>query len=178
MSRAINHHIGAEFATAKRGLGELEIEFIQRKSLAGVSASNVARMIGRAKEDVTPWMLARQSPAPVVAADPERRPPASRRVRVVQSIWRGLILVPITQDRRTMDSIIGEVATRHGLTTQALKGPSRRKPIVIARQEAMYLMVEEEAWSTTQIGRALGDRDHSTVIYGVRSHLKRLAGAQ
>lgn len=87
----------------------------------------------------------------------------------VLSLWRGAVTV-----RRgpTMASIAAEVAIKHGLTVADLQ--SRRLGFRFAhpRQEAMALM-RLAGKSTTQIGRFLGGRDHTTVLHGCRAHRAR-----
>ena len=49
-----------------------------------------------------------------------------------------------------------------------LVGPSRRQPLVRARQTAMYLCRELTDLSLPKIGRAFGGRDHTTVLHACR----------
>ena len=70
-------------------------------------------------------------------------------------------------------TIVREVAQKHGLSPLDLSGPRRLAPVVVARQEAMWRMRRETRLSFPQIGRIVG-RDHSTVIYGIRAHAKRM----
>lgn len=70
----------------------------------------------------------------------------------------------------TMISIIAEVARKHGLKVADLKGPRRNRPYVRARQEAMYRCYRETDNSLPAIGRAFGNRDHTTVLHGIRRH--------
>lgn len=85
------------------------------------------------------------------------------------SLWRG----PITR-QITMADIIRETAEDHGLTADDLKGSNRRRHIAWARQDAMWRMRREGRWSSTQIGLALGGRDHATVLWGIKRHLARI----
>lgn len=87
------------------------------------------------------------------------------------SLWKGS--VEVSALKPTMREIASEVAHRHGLTLEDLKGPSRRQEISQPRQEAMALMCAERRWSLPQIGRFFGGRDHTTVIHGVRAHQRR-----
>lgn len=50
-----------------------------------------------------------------------------------------------------------------------LRGKSRKKEIVFARQAAMYLAKEMTNYSLKSIGLHFGGRDHSTVIHAVKS---------
>lgn len=65
--------------------------------------------------------------------------------------------------------IIAAVAAHHDLSTEALVGPRRQRPIAWARQEVMWLARAFTGLSVTQIGAALGGRDHGTVLHGVRA---------
>ena len=79
-----------------------------------------------------------------------------------------------------MHEIADVVAVKHGLTRADLIGPSMLKPIVLARQEAMWELANRQRsegqnrWSRSQIGRFF-HRDHTTVIHGIRRHAARLA---
>ena len=55
-----------------------------------------------------------------------------------------------------------------GFTVEALKGKSRQRPLVTARQIGMYVMREQTDLSYPAIAREFGGRDHTTVIHAVR----------
>ncbi|HLM95725.1 MAG TPA: helix-turn-helix domain-containing protein, partial [Acidimicrobiales bacterium] len=46
-------------------------------------------------------------------------------------------------------------------------GPSRRRPLVIARQIGMYLFRDLTDYSFPAIAREFGGRDHTTVMHAV-----------
>ena len=71
--------------------------------------------------------------------------------------------------RRSVDPerIMEEVTRRFRVNNDDLTGASRKKGIVRARHVAMYLLHEELGMKDTDIGRLLGDRDHSTIIKAV-----------
>ena len=69
--------------------------------------------------------------------------------------------------------IIKAVARHRELEPGDLTGPSRKAETVLARQMAMYLMVERGGIPSVDAGTAL-NRDHSTVLYGARSMAKRM----
>lgn len=73
---------------------------------------------------------------------------------------------------RNRQRIIAEVAAKHDLTVTSLKGERRTRPFVRARQEAFYRLRAELRLSFPQIG-AIFDRDHTTVLHGVRSFAER-----
>jgi chromosomal replication initiator protein len=64
---------------------------------------------------------------------------------------------------------IQHMVGRHfGLTVEALRSSRREKHLVRARHIAMYLAHEITELSTPQIGRRFGDRDHSSVLHGIK----------
>ncbi|MGD1012316.1 MAG: chromosomal replication initiator protein DnaA [Acidimicrobiales bacterium] len=72
------------------------------------------------------------------------------------------------QPRQITAQQIIEISARYfGFSVEELIGPSRRRPLVIARQIAMYLFRELTDFSYPAIGREFGDRDHTTVIHAV-----------
>jgi hypothetical protein len=86
---------------------------------------------------------------------------------------------PLTHPRTmpmNMRDVIRGVAAEYGLTLAILCGQSRRPVHTHPRQEAMLRLYETGRYSTTQIGRALGGRDHSTVAYGIRMARERRDG--
>lgn len=75
--------------------------------------------------------------------------------------------------RATIDLIIRQVCDKHGVAKKDIIGPSRVPQVVRARYEAMYRIRHELALSLARVGRALGGRDHTTVLHGVREHARR-----
>ena len=69
----------------------------------------------------------------------------------------------------TMDTIIAAVCSFYKIETSAMQQNSRKREIVMARQIAMYLCKKFTTDSLATIGRGLGNRNHSTVVYAVRS---------
>lgn len=68
----------------------------------------------------------------------------------------------------TSGIIMREAATYYDVTVEDLIGPSRRRPLVVARQVAMYLHRELTELSLPRIGEIFGDRDHTTVLHAQR----------
>jgi len=66
----------------------------------------------------------------------------------------------------TSNQLIRFVARFYDLREDDLLAPSRKKEIVRPRQVAMYLLREDLKNSYPTIGRRLGGKDHTTVIYG------------
>ena len=67
----------------------------------------------------------------------------------------------------TPRSILDATATAFGFTVDELCGPSRRRPLVTARQIGMYVFRELTDFSYPAIAREFGGRDHTTVIHAV-----------
>ena len=68
---------------------------------------------------------------------------------------------------RTDDELLDEIAAILGFDVDALKGKSRQRPLVTARQIAMYVFRELTDLSYPGIARLFGGRDHTTVIHAV-----------
>ena len=67
----------------------------------------------------------------------------------------------------TVDTIIEEVCSFYNIEESMVRGPSKRKEAVNARQVAMLLCRRLTKMSTPEIGAAFGGRDHTTVLYAV-----------
>lgn len=68
----------------------------------------------------------------------------------------------------TVDEVQRLVADHFQIKISDLKSSVRSKPIVVARQVAMYLVKTYLEKSLIDIGRAFGGRDHTTVISALR----------
>lgn len=64
-------------------------------------------------------------------------------------------------------TILTTTASAFGVSIEELKGTSRKRPIVVARQVAMYVTRELTDLSYPAIGKAFGDKDHTTVMHSV-----------
>jgi chromosomal replication initiator protein len=69
--------------------------------------------------------------------------------------------------RITPQMILDATSASYGFSVDAICGPSRTRPLVTARQVAMYLTRELTDYSYPAIGRVFGKRDHTTVIHAV-----------
>ena len=68
---------------------------------------------------------------------------------------------------RTDEEMLTEMASYLGFSVEALKGKSRQRPLVSARQLAMYVFRDMTELSYPAIARLFGGRDHTTVIHAV-----------
>ena len=64
-----------------------------------------------------------------------------------------------------VEAIIKETSSYYSVSRDELLGPSRSRPLVTARQIAMYLCRELTPLSLPKIGEAFGGRDHTTVMH-------------
>ena len=75
----------------------------------------------------------------------------------------------------TPQMILDSSAAHFGFSIEELCGASRRRPLVSARQIAMYVMRELTDMSYPAIAREFGGRDHTTVIHSVEKVKKLIA---
>lgn len=68
----------------------------------------------------------------------------------------------------TLRTVTARAARYFGLKPSDLRGPSRRRALVAARDVAMYVARQLTGGSLEQIGRYFGGRDHTTVLHGCR----------
>jgi len=98
------------------------------------------------------------------------------RVLALGSLLRQEITMPMIEDiirdyvhdepdRLSPERIITAVGLSFDVKADALCGRRRTQSIALPRQVAMYLMRQLTALSLVEIGRALGGRDHTTVLY-------------
>ena len=67
----------------------------------------------------------------------------------------------------TPELILKKTSDMYGFSEDELIGGSRRRPLVTARQVAMYTFRELTDLSYPAIAREFGGRDHTTVIHAV-----------
>lgn len=69
-------------------------------------------------------------------------------------------------DKVTISQVINSVCSYYNVSIDALSSTSRSRAIAFPRQIVMYLSRTETDASLPQIGSELGNRDHTTVLYG------------
>lgn len=77
------------------------------------------------------------------------------------------LLTESTPKARTDAEMLSEIAQHLGFDVDALCSKSRLRPLVTARQIAMYLFRDLTDLSYPSIARLFGGRDHTTVIHAV-----------
>ena len=74
----------------------------------------------------------------------------------------------------TLKRCIGVVSARYGIFEHLLLQDDRRTEVVRARWILFYVVKALKKWSYPEIGRRLGNRDHSTVLNGCRKTIARM----
>ena len=87
-------------------------------------------------------------------------------LELAQSVLQSL-LPNSAEARVTSDLVISVAADYFDVTPEEISSASRSRPLVNARQIAMYLCRELTDLSLPKIGERFGGRDHSTVIFAV-----------
>jgi chromosomal replication initiator protein len=77
-------------------------------------------------------------------------------------------------DRVTVDQVVDAVCRYYKVSEEAMASSSRSRTIAYPRQVAMYLARTETDASLPQIGARLGNRDHTTVLYGYEKIAKEV----
>jgi len=62
----------------------------------------------------------------------------------------------------------------YGIEYQHMMAERRDGNYPKARHHLMWWLYKTTGWSLPQIGRYMGDRDHTTVLHGIRQHEKRI----
>lgn len=77
--------------------------------------------------------------------------------------------------RKTARQVLEEVSELTGIGIKDIQGHRRHRAVAWPRQEACYeIYVQCPHMSMPAIGRLLGGRDHTTVLWGIKQHCLRL----
>lgn len=68
---------------------------------------------------------------------------------------------------REIDVIVAEVGARTGFTPESLRGRDLRKPVRLARHEAIARAYATGRFSSLRLGQYFNGRDHSTILNAV-----------
>ena len=77
-------------------------------------------------------------------------------------------------DKVTVDQVVDAVCRYYKVSDDAMSSSSRSRTIAYPRQVAMYLARTETDASLPQIGARLGNRDHTTILYGYEKIAKEV----
>lgn len=74
--------------------------------------------------------------------------------------------VPVTTPRDYTLALIEDIARKHGVTVQEVRGQTRRRHIMLARCEAIRAVAKARpSWSYPELGKFFGGRDHTTIMH-------------
>ena len=85
------------------------------------------------------------------------------------------LISPENEKKLTPEYILDVVAEHYGVRKEDIKSQKRTKEIVLPRQVAMYLIRLLNDISLQDVGKLLGNRDHSTIIHGYEKIDKEIA---
>lgn len=139
-----------------------QIEFAERAKAARGRMSRAGRAVADERERERE-RLARQ------IADRE-----AERVAAVVSQYR-LATASLANPKMQVSRIKRDIAHKHGVSVEDIDGPRRTAKIARARQEAMWLAYRSTRITLMPLGR-LFNRDHTSVLWGIRQHEARMAG--
>jgi chromosomal replication initiator protein len=174
-------------AAAARGLA---LDESQVEQLAQKECSTPAQLLGRLSTFDRSGSLALEGMGAPSSGDPkspELRSDRSRSDREgVEAGTRSLHPSPNPSPSRggeqrnsvapTLKQILALTARYFGLTQAALTSPVRRTSLVEARNAFVHLARRHTSASFAEIGRTLGNRDHTTIMHADRRLAERLAG--
>jgi chromosomal replication initiator protein len=91
------------------------------------------------------------------------------RMHVTPTMAERLLADIVTDTHRplTPDQMLEAIGGFFGFSTEALRGKSRQRPLVLARQIGMFIFRDLTELSYPAIAREFGGRDHTTVIHAV-----------
>lgn len=88
--------------------------------------------------------------------------------RKIRNVARRIFFDELEAQPPKVRQIVKYVADRRGVTGANIIGQRRTSRIVLARQIVMYLASTITFLSLSEIGQCLGNRDHTTILHGVR----------
>jgi len=88
----------------------------------------------------------------------------------IQSNYELKVLKKEKTNHFSIQQVAKYVCEKHGQHLESVKSKSRKRELVIVRQEAMFILYYAKAgYSLKSIGQFFGNRDHSTVIHSCES---------
>lgn len=136
------------------------------------TAASISRWMGRGRITVIKGAIIHRKKLGAPDARRVNRRQRAPEPQTAFSLWRGVI--PLNPPRRSMDEICHEIARTYAMTVEDMKGPGRDRSFTIPRQHCMFVMSQQKHLSLPMIGKFL-NRDHTTVLHGVRAHAARVA---
>jgi chromosomal replication initiator protein len=75
-------------------------------------------------------------------------------------------IIPVNNDVESIQELLSEF---YGVSISDMKGKTRKREVVIARQLAIYFIKATTTLTLKAIGSNFGTRDHSTVIHSLET---------
>jgi Bacterial dnaA protein helix-turn-helix len=139
----------------------------------------------KAKLSPQPAQITYQAPAvPYAGFEPDGRTPQYWKPKTLKNVEPKLVQQDwhiyhfIMRGRRidgeadgnriTVNYIVFKVAEYYGLSVNDIKSARRTRRVVLPRQICMYIAQQMTIQSLPQIGRMIGNRDHTTALHGIR----------
>ncbi len=90
---------------------------------------------------------------------------------ITMDVARKVVGSLVNKEQRdiTVNYILETVCEHYGIETSSLQANTRKHEIVMARQIAMFFCKELTNTSLASIGKMLGNRNHSTVLYSCKA---------
>lgn len=113
-----------------------------------------------------------KAPARAVVPNIQQAPDPIKRPRVAKSV-RAAVVTP----HGRIALVIARVAAEYGVTADDIMGDVRSRNISWARHAAFYAVKAATGASLLRLGRIF-NRDHSTILHGIRMHKARAVAAK
>lgn len=142
-------------------------------SMASEHAARRARLGCPSTPSRPTIQLALVTPAPEQPPEPDE---IARQVERIVANYREVCGydAPVSSYKSRLALIIDETAEKYEVSKADILSHVRDPKLVIPRHEIMWRARKETEMSYPQIGRKLGERDHTTVMHGVKRHQERL----
>lgn len=163
MSRSSNA-AGGEHATRFQ-CGPDAISYAKAFLDKGMSYQAAARASG--VNEITLREMLVRAPAPVVVPNVQKAPEPIKRPRVAKSV-RASVITPLGR----VALVIARVAAEYGVTPEDIMGRGHGRQFVAARHAAYYAVKVATGANLPRLGRIF-DRDHSSIIHGLRKFKER-----
>lgn len=99
---------------------------------------------------------------------------AKERAEQAMLMYRMGLRARTLADPMSIRAIHEKIALKYGIPSDVLRGKGRVQALCDARHEAWYIQHKQAGKSLPQIGAFYANRDHTTVLGGVRRHAEKL----
>ncbi len=100
----------------------------------------------------------------------DRQPNISNAQLAIRDVLSEQMSTPAVIER-----ILSDVCNIYGCTVSDIKSSSRKADVAEARKTAMYIIKEVCGLTMEEVGKELGNRDHATVVYNLKTVKDKMA---